>query len=86
MILPASAGQSFSPPLKFPPTLFLTSTRAADFSPAIYGHSQMVKAGVPGDLLVQDGLGHCFQYLSDLPESRDTYQAIVNFFRAHLGR
>lgn len=41
---------------KFPPTLFLTSTRAADLSPAIYGHSQMVKAGVPGDLLVQDGL------------------------------
>jgi acetyl esterase/lipase len=69
---------------KFPPTLLITATRAPDMSAAIFTHSQLVKAGVPGDLIVADGLGHCFIYTPNLPEAQDAYQAIVNFFRKNL--
>jgi acetyl esterase/lipase len=69
---------------KFPPTLVITSTRAPDLSPAIYTHSQLIKAGVPGDLIVGEGLGHCYIYQSDLPEAQDAYKVIVDFFRKNL--
>jgi acetyl esterase/lipase len=69
---------------KFPPTLFITATRAPDLSPAAYTHSQLVKAGVPGDLIVGEGLGHCYIYTSSLPEAQDAYGVIVNFFRKNL--
>jgi len=69
---------------KFPPTLVITGTRAPDMSPAIYTHSQLIKAGVPGDLIVGEGLGHCYIYQADLPEAQDAYAAIANFFRKNL--
>lgn len=69
---------------KFPPTLVITGTRAPDLSPAIYTHSQLIKAGVPGDLIVGEGLGHCYIYQADLPEAQDAYSAIAKFFRANL--
>jgi acetyl esterase/lipase len=69
---------------KFPPTLVITGTRAPDMSPAIYTHSQLIKAGVPGDLIVGEGLGHCYIYQADLPEAQDAYAAIAKFFRANL--
>ena len=69
---------------KFPPTLIITGTRAPDMSPAAYTHSQLIKAGVPGDLIVGEGLGHCYIYSADLPEARDAYDAIVGFFRKYL--
>jgi monoterpene epsilon-lactone hydrolase len=70
---------------KFPPTLLITGTRAADLSVAAYTHSQLVKADVPGDLIVAEGMGHCFIYAPNLPESQDAYRAIVRFFKASLG-
>lgn len=69
---------------KFPPTLLITGTRAPDLSPAIYTHSQLVKAGVPGDLIVGEGLGHCYIYAAQYPESQDAYSAIAKFFDKHL--
>lgn len=69
---------------KFPPTLVITGTRAPDLSPAIYTHSQLVKAGVPGDLIVGEGMGHCYIYSANLPEAQDAYQTIVRFFQTHL--
>jgi monoterpene epsilon-lactone hydrolase len=69
---------------KFPPTLVITGTRAMDLSPAVYTHSQLVKADVPGDLIVGEGMSHCYMYFAQLPEARDAYGAIVNFFRKHL--
>jgi acetyl esterase/lipase len=70
---------------KFPPTLLITGTRAFDMSPAVYTHSLLVKAGVPGDLIVGEGLGHCYMYTPSLPESQDAYRAIVKFFKSNLG-
>jgi len=70
---------------KFPPTLIITGTRAPDLSAAVFTHSQLVKAGVPGDLIVGEGMDHCYINWANLPEAQDAYQAIVKFFRDHLG-
>jgi acetyl esterase/lipase len=71
---------------KFPPTLVITGARAPDLSAAVFTHSQLVKAGVPGDLIVGEGMSHCYIYMSSLPEAQDAYQAIVRFFRTNLAR
>ena len=71
---------------KFPPTLFITGTRAFDFSSAIYSHGQMIKAGANADLHVWEGLYHGFFYNPDIPESREVYNVIVKFFDQHLAK
>ena len=70
---------------KFPPTLFITGTRAFDLSPAIATHRALVQAGVEADLHVFDGLGHAFFYDAMTPESLDAYATILRFFDKHLG-
>lgn len=70
---------------KFPPTLFVTGTRAMEFSSAVYSREQLVKAGVDTDLHVWDGMFHGFWYNPDVPESREAYNVMVKFFDKHLG-
>ena len=70
---------------KFPPTLVITGSRAMDMSPAIYTHSQLLKAGVDSNLIVGEALGHCYIYQANLPEAQDAYDVIVKFFRKNLG-
>jgi epsilon-lactone hydrolase len=70
---------------KFPPTLIVTGTRAPDLSSAVYTHSQLTKAGARGNLIVGEGMGHCYINNSELPESRDTYEIIAKFFKDNLG-
>ena len=85
-----TAGPEVSPSLhpevvaKFPPALIITGTRAMDMSPAIVTNSALIKAGVSSTLIVGEGMGHCYIYQSDLPESRDAHRAIVDFFKARL--
>jgi monoterpene epsilon-lactone hydrolase len=69
----------------FPPALVITGTRSPDLSAAIVTHSQLVKAGVPGDLIVGEGMTHCYINMVQLPETQDALQAMVRFFRLHLG-
>ncbi len=69
---------------KFPPTMIITGTRAMDMSPAIVTNSALLKAGVKSTLIVGEGMGHCYLYSPDLPESRDAYAAIIAFFRDNL--
>ena len=69
---------------KFPPTLLITGTRAMDMSPAIVTNSALIKARVASTLIVGEGMGHCYIYQPNLPESRDAHQATVDFFRANL--
>jgi monoterpene epsilon-lactone hydrolase len=69
---------------KFPPTLIITGTRAMDMSPAIYTNSQLLKAGRRSTLVVGEGMGHCYFYSPQLPESRDAYEVIIRFFRENL--
>jgi epsilon-lactone hydrolase len=68
----------------YPPTLFLTATRAFDLSPAIAFHRSLVRSGVDAALHVFDGLGHCFYYNAWIPESRDAYETMVRFFCSRL--
>jgi acetyl esterase/lipase len=70
---------------KFPASLIVTATRAVDLSGSVYSHYQMRKQGVDAELLVAEAQGHCYMYDSSLPESRDAFQIITDFFDEHLG-
>ena len=61
-----------------------TGTRAMDMSPAVYTNSMLMKAGVETDLIVAEGMDHCYIMSPQLPESQDAYAAIVAFFKEHL--
>jgi acetyl esterase/lipase len=69
----------------FPPTLIITGTRGFEMSSSVYAHSRLVNLGVESALHVWEGLFHGFFYNPDVPESRDCYDVIVNFFAKHLG-
>lgn len=69
---------------KFPPTLLITGTRAADMSPAVVTHSRLLDAGVQSQLIVGEGMGHCYIYHAQLPETQAAYRAIARFFRSNL--
>ncbi len=80
-----SPGASAEMLAQFPPTLIVTGTRSFDLSAAVHGHALLVKAGAEADLHVWEGMFHGFFYNPDVPESRDCYDVIVNFFDKHLG-
>jgi acetyl esterase/lipase len=69
---------------RFPPTLIISATRAHELSAAVNTHRELVKVGVEADLHVWDGLGHAFFYNIDLPESREAFQVMADFFEKHL--
>lgn len=69
---------------QFPPSLIITGTRAMDMSPAIVTNSALMSAGVETDLIVGEGMGHCYIYTPQLPESQAAYAAIIAHFREHL--
>ncbi|WP_417621270.1 alpha/beta hydrolase fold domain-containing protein [Parasphingorhabdus sp.] len=70
---------------RFPPTLFLTGTRAFEMSAATNSHKELVKAGVDARLHIWDGLGHAFFYDPKLPESREAFDVMADFFGDRLG-
>jgi epsilon-lactone hydrolase len=69
---------------KFPPTLLITGTRAADMSPAVVTHSRLLDAGVKSQIIVGEGMGHCYIYEPQLPEAQFAYRMIAKFFRDNL--
>ena len=69
----------------FPPTLFLTGTRAPDMSGAVQAHLQLRELGVKSELLLFDGMDHGFYTDVTLPESQRAYKLIARFFAEHLG-
>ncbi len=58
--------------------------KSMEFASAVNSDNALVKAGVDAELHVWDGLPHAFWYNSDLPESREVYGVIANFFDRHL--
>jgi|HubBroStandDraft_1064217.scaffolds.fasta_scaffold02055_6 monoterpene epsilon-lactone hydrolase len=83
LVAPASSPAVLA---RFPPTLIVTGTRAFELSSAVYTHTQLVKQGIDAELHVWEGMFHGFFYNPDVPESRDCYDVILNFFGRHLGR
>jgi acetyl esterase/lipase len=70
---------------KFPPTLFLTGTRAPEMSAASQSHLELRELGVKSELLLFDGMDHGFYADPALPESQAAYKLIVRFFDENLG-
>lgn len=70
----------------FPPTLFLTGTRAPEMSAAASSQVELRRLGVNADLILFDGLGHGFHTDPDLPEAEQAQGLIARFFLDHLAR
>ncbi len=69
---------------KFPPTLFITGTRAFEFSGVLDSHNKLTEAGVESEFHGWDGMFHGFFYSSEMPESREAYAIMVRFFSSHM--
>ena len=69
---------------RFPPTLFISGTRSFEFSMALDSHNKLTRAGVPSRFHGWDGMNHAFFYNSELPESREAYAIMVDFFETYL--
>ena len=69
-----------------PPTLFLTSERDLLLSATSSLSRAFVRAGNQSQLIVFEGLPHCFWNNNALPESREAWGYMANFFDRELGR
>ncbi|OZB68802.1 MAG: alpha/beta hydrolase, partial [Lysobacterales bacterium 13-68-4] len=70
---------------KFPPTLLITGTRDMAMSSEVRSQALLQRAGVEAELHVWEGMWHSFFSDPELPESRQAYRTIVDFFDRHLG-
>ncbi|MFB0613710.1 alpha/beta hydrolase [Aurantiacibacter poecillastricola] len=68
----------------FPPTLFISGTRSFELSAALDSHNALARLGVESRLHAWDGMFHGFIYNSELPETREAYAIMVQFFDHHL--
>jgi acetyl esterase/lipase len=69
-----------------PPTLFLTSERDLLLSATSSLSRAFVRAGNDSQLIVFEGLPHCFWNNNTLPESREAWGYMAAFFERELGR
>jgi acetyl esterase/lipase len=71
---------------RFPPTLVITSTRDLAMSSGLATHQQLVAQGVPSELHVYEGLIHYWYADTGLPESRQAFRLMADFFDRQLER
>jgi acetyl esterase/lipase len=69
---------------RFPPSLLVTGSRDFAASSVTVMHRRLVATGVPASLLHFDGMWHAFHMATTLPESRETFAAMAQFFETHL--
>lgn len=71
-----------------PPTLFITSTRDLLLSGTTMLHRAFLKAGVPAELVVFEGLPHAFWATGprDMPEAIEVHQIVAAFLDRQLAR
>jgi monoterpene epsilon-lactone hydrolase len=69
-----------------PPTLFLTSERDLLLSATSTLSRAFVRAGNQSQLIVFEGLPHCFWNNNTLPESHEAWGYMADFFNRELGR
>ena len=69
---------------QFPPTLFISGTRSFEFSAALNSHNALTRAGVQSRFHGWDAMFHGFIYNSELPEAREAYDIMVDFFQTQL--
>lgn len=68
----------------FPPTLFVSGTRSFEFGSALTSHNKLTAAGGTSKFHGWDGMFHGFIYNSELPEARDAYRIMADFFDVNL--
>ena len=69
-----------------PPTLFITSERDLLLSTTSSLSRALVRAGNQSQLIVFEGLPHCFWNNNTLPESHEAWDYMAKFFDRELGR
>ena len=80
----AFPGKSDEVMAAFPSSLLIGSTRDMAMSSIVKTHSQLVRLGVDAELYLWEGLRHGFFLNSEIPESREAYNIIVDFFNRKL--
>ena len=70
----------------FPPTLFITSGRDLLLSGTSLLHRSFLRQGVDARLIVFEALPHAFWNDVSLPESKEAYGYMADFFSKELGR
>lgn len=69
----------------FPPSLLVTGSRDFAASSVSTMHRRLVAAGVDAALFSFDGMWHAFHMATTLPESREVFALLANFFNSKLG-
>ena len=77
LMWPAASDQVLK---RFPPTMLATGVRGVEMSATVQSHLDLVRAGVDARLFLWEGVGHCFMYNPNLPESDQFYHAATRFF------
>jgi len=67
-----------------PPTLFITSGRDMLLSGTTILHRAFLRSGVDARLVVFEALDHTFWNDISLPETKETYALICDFFSGQL--
>ena len=70
---------------KMPPTLLLAGSRDFAASALTLAHRRLAAAGVSSRLFLFDGLPHAFFMWPQIPESREVYRIVAEFFDQELG-
>ena len=71
-------------PAGYPPAFLLSGTRDMCLSQTVLLHRKLLRAGVPADLNVFEGMWHFFWEDPSLPESREAMASLARFFDRHL--
>ena len=82
LVLPIKSPQLLA---LFPPTLLIAGSRDFTASSLYAAQAALTRAGVDAQLHVWDGMWHAFIMDPDLPESREAFRVVVDFFDRHLG-
>lgn len=69
---------------QFPPSLLITATRDFAASSMSVMHRRLLAQGVKADFILFDGLWHAFHMSAELPESRELFDRVSDFFRQRL--
>lgn len=69
---------------KFPPSLLVTGTRDFAASSVMTMHRRLKASGAHAELLCFDGMWHAFHMATTLPEARETFAAMDQFFATQL--
>lgn len=71
----------------YPPTLWLSGTRAPEMSGVVVGHASLLKRGVRSELyMIEGGWHQSYSTAPETPESQDAMRYIANWFDHRLGK